>query len=49
MYYTYTKNSVITNPYTIEEQVKQLKTVYNVIKQLNQDNIISIDETFIVS
>ena len=45
---TYKKTHVITNPYTIEEQVKQLKTVYYVIKQLNQDNIVSIDETSIV-
>ena len=46
---TYKKTHVITNPYTIEEQVKQLKTVYNVIKQLNQNNIVSIDETSIVT
>ena len=46
---TYKKTHVITNPYTVEEQVKQLKTVYNIIEQLNQDNIVSIDETSIVT
>jgi hypothetical protein len=46
---TYIKTHIITNPYTKEEQVKQLKTVYSVIEQLNQDNIISIDETYIVT
>jgi len=46
---TYKKTHVITNPYTVEEQVKQLKTVFNVIKELNQDNIVSIDETSIVT
>ena len=46
---TYKKTHVITNPYTIEEQVKQLKTVYDVIKQLNQDNIVNIHETSIVT
>ena len=47
--FTYKKTHVITNPNTIEEQVKQLKTVYNIIEQLNQDNIVSIDETSIVT
>jgi len=47
--FTYKKTHVITNPNTIEVQIKQLKTVYNIIEQLNQDNIVSIDETSIVT
>ena len=47
--FTYKKTHVITNPNTIEVQLKQLKTVYNIIEQLNQDNIVSIDETSIVT
>ena len=46
---TYKKTHVITNPYSIVEQKEQLKTVYNVIKHLNQNNIVSIDETSIVT
>ena len=33
----------------LKNKVKQLNTVYNVIKQLNQNNIVSIDETSIVA
>ena len=46
---TYKKTHVITNPYSIVEQKEQLKTVYNVIKHLNQNNIVSIDEKSIVT
>lgn len=46
---TYKKTNIITNPYSIEEQKEQLEKVYNVIKQINQDNIVSIDETSIIT
>lgn len=46
--FTYKTTKIITNPYTITEQKEQLKNKKEVIKQLNVDNIISIDETSIV-
>lgn len=46
--FTYKTTKIITNPYTITEQKEQLENKKEVIKQLNVDNIISIDETSIV-
>ena len=44
---TYKFSKIITNPYTTMEQKEQLQNKKEVIKQLNVDNIISIDETSI--
>ena len=44
---TYKFTKIITNPYTTMEQKEQLQNKKEVIKQLDIDNIISIDETSI--
>lgn len=46
--FTYKTTKIITNPYTTIEQKEQLQNKKEVIKQLDVDNIISIDETSIV-
>ena len=45
---TYKKTKIETNPYSIEEQKEQLKNKKEVIENLKDNNIISIDETSIV-
>lgn len=42
--FTFKKNTIITNPLTIEKQNKQILEVKNKINNVEQNNIISIDE-----